>query len=231
MSPPRLLLQPALMAAVRAELERSRALGFLGPGEVDDHIVHGVDFARVIAHGDGAGAGHDVPESHVVRVLDLGAGGGIPGLVLLACLPDIELTMLDAHRRRTSFLEAAVTRLDGADRARVVHARAEEAGRDPQLRHSMDVVVARSFGPPAATAECAAPFLVPGGRLIVSEPPLEHLDRWPIEGLELLGLRRAAAPSLAHRFAVLVVVEPVADRFPRRVGVPARKPLFVSRET
>lgn len=225
-------MEPERLAAVRAELERSRDLGFLGPGAVDGHIDHAIDFARLV---DALLSESAIDEDRSGRVLDLGAGGGLPGLVLLTYLPAITVDLVDAHARRTSFLAAAVARLHVDGRALVLHGRAEVLGHDAGLRGAFDLVVARSFGPPAVTAECGAPFLRVGGHLVVSEPPDEACDRWPAEGLVSLGLRRRAASELPfvprHRFAVLRSFAPVDEALPRRVGVPAKSPLFVPRET
>ena len=86
------------------------------------------------------------------RVLDLGSGGGLPGLVLATARPELELTLLEARQRACRFLREAVAEL-GLTGVEVVESRAEEAARRPGLRESFDAVVSRSFGPPAATAE------------------------------------------------------------------------------
>jgi 16S rRNA (guanine527-N7)-methyltransferase len=157
-------------------------------------------------------------------VVDLGSGGGVPGLVLAARWPSASVVLLDASERRTAFLSDAAARL-APGRVTVCRARAEDAGRDPALRGLADLVTARGFGPPAVTAECAAPLLRVGGRLIVSEPP-EGPGRWPWEPLAEFGLaplREIRAPAA---YAVLVQVDPCPDRFPRRVGIPAKRPRF-----
>ena len=92
----------------------------------------------------------------------------------------------------------------------------------------MDLVTARGFGPPAVTAECAAPFLVLGGQLLVSEPPESDPDsRWPAAGLALLGMNldQVTSPTPAH-YAVIDQGERCPDRYPRRVGIPVKRPLF-----
>jgi len=92
------------------------------------------------------------------------------------------------------------------------------------------VVTARSFGPPAVVAECAAPLLRTGGWLVVSEPPdqsdEEAARRWPAEPLAQLGLRPGERLQAAFDYRVLSQAEPCPERFPRRNGVPARRPLF-----
>jgi 16S rRNA (guanine527-N7)-methyltransferase len=156
--------------------------------------------------------------------MDLGAGGGLPGLVLALGWPASHWVYLDASERRTAFLTEAVDEVGLADRVQVLRGRAEDLGRDPALRGGFDLVTARGFGAPAVTAECAAPFLAVGGRLLVSEPPGDD-ERWIPAGLALLGLLRG--PRL-HGCQVLDQTEPCPDRYPRRVGIPAKRPLFTS---
>jgi 16S rRNA (guanine527-N7)-methyltransferase len=201
------------LAAVVAEAQRH---GFVGKGPVSSAIEHARGFA----------AGVEEPPG---RVLDLGSGGGLPGLALADEWPTARVTLLDSQQRRCAFLRAAVEQLGYDDRVEVVEARAEIAGRQPGLRGGFDVVTARSFGRPAVTAECGAPFLRVEGWLVVSEPPGGgDLDdsRWPAAGLAMLGLSRGAEWASEFRFQSLVQTSVCPDRYPRRVGVPGKRPLF-----
>jgi 16S rRNA (guanine527-N7)-methyltransferase len=201
-------------AALEDVLGEARDLGFLGPGPVAGHIEHAAGFVQAVG------------EPHPRRVVDLGSGGGLPGLVVAAAWPGAAVVLLDANERRTQFLARAVSALELDRRVTVAQTRAEDAGRDPMWRGRADLVVARSFGPPAVTAECAAPLLEVGGRLVVSEPP-ETGDRWPADTLRQLGLRPAGRLEQAFsRFQILRQDEACSERFPRRVGVPAKRPLF-----
>jgi 16S rRNA (guanine527-N7)-methyltransferase len=155
-------------------LAEARQLGFLGPGPVEAHVEHAQGFLAA------AGA----PPS---RFLDLGSGGGVPGLVLAQAWPASHGVLLDGSDRRTAFLRRAVVQLGLAARARVVTARAEVAGHDPELRFGFDLVVARGFGAPAVTLECGAAFLQPGATLLVSDPP-DGEERWPDDLVSGLGL-------------------------------------------
>ena len=118
-------------------------------------------------------------------------------------------------------------RLGCSARVRVVAERAEVVGRDGAHRSTSPLVVARSFGPPAVTAECAAPLLATGGLLVVSEPPGGDGARWPVAGLALLG---AVPERVFHTtkgtFQLIRQASPCPERYPRRVGVPAKRPLF-----
>jgi 16S rRNA (guanine527-N7)-methyltransferase len=134
--------------------------------------------------------------------------------------------LIDANARRAAFLREAVGALDLSHRVEVLGQRAEEAGRDSNHRGKADLVVARSFGPPAVTAECAAPFLCTDGFLIVAEPPGGPPGRWPAGPLALLGLvsdQHQNAPVALQR---LRQAHPCPTRYPRRPGIPAKRPLY-----
>ena len=201
-------------AALVAVLERARNLGFLGPGPVEAHVQHAEAFAVAVP-------------TAPAQALDLGSGAGVPGLVLALRWPASRWMLLDAGLRRTEFLGEAARELRIDARVTILRARAEEAGHRGDLRSGFDLVVARSFGPPAATAECGAPFLHVGGRLLVSEPPEESDDRWSTAGLERLGLvQEGLVRADASTVRVFVQVSACPAGFPRRTGVPARRPLF-----
>lgn len=109
--------------------------------------------------------------------------------------------------------------------------RAENLGRS-RTRGTFDLVTARSFAPPAATAECAAPMLKQGGALVVSEPPdALGAGRWPDGALAALGLIRTSTktvvtPAGPVTLSQLLATTPCPPRYPRRVGVPFKRPLF-----
>lgn len=192
-------------------LERARDLGFLGPGPVEDHIEHAGVFVRAL-------------EGVAGTVVDLGSGGGVPGLVIGLARPDLHLVLLDARAKRCRFLEAAVDELGLV--GEVLEGRAEVLGHAP-LRGTCDAAVARSFGLPATTAECGSPLLRVGGRLIVSEPPPPpQPDRWPSGALAELGLATAERIGEAPSVQVLEQVTLCPAAYPRRDGQPAKRPLF-----
>jgi 16S rRNA (guanine527-N7)-methyltransferase len=209
----------------------ARQAGFLGPGPIEPHLRHAEGFATI------ARAQATASPSEYPRILDLGSGGGLPGLVVAVRWPEASLVLLDAMERRTDFLRRAIGRTGLGDRVSVVQERAEVAGRDPAYRSAFDGVVVRSFGPPAVVAECGAPFLRPGGWMIVSEPPggpiadAEESDevaslRWPAAPLAQFGLEPVAFVRDGFGYQVLTQRQACPERFPRRNGVPAKNPLF-----
>jgi 16S rRNA (guanine527-N7)-methyltransferase len=213
-------LRARVSANVEGVLRRSSKLGFLGGMALDEQIDHalGFVFAAEVSLGRAP-----------VTVLDLGSGGGVPGLVLSSCWPECRLVLMDANERRTEFLASELVEWGSGTAIEVVRARAEEVGRDPLWREQIELVTSRSFGAPAVTAECGASFLSLGGRLVVSEPPEVDSDsRWPADGVGQVGLGRADRLRFDGRFGfqVLTKVETLSDRFPRRVGIPTKRPLF-----
>jgi 16S rRNA G527 N7-methylase RsmG len=198
--------------ALRTVLEAAQRRGWVGPGSLDDIVAHALGFA--------AGPEPLAAGSHA---LDLGSGGGVPGLPLALAHPDTTWVLLDSWERRVDALRAAIGQLGLAARATAVHARAEEWGRGP-ARASADLVVARAFGPPARTAECGAPFLRLGGRLVVSTAP--DGGGWPDAVPELGLAARSTWAAGGGTFVSYRLEATVPERFPRRGPAQARGPLF-----
>lgn len=194
-------------------LRRAQEAGFLGPGPTEHHVTRALDVARVAG-------------SSPRRALDLGTGGGVPGLPLALFWPDSEWVLLDGSVKRTTFLGEAVEGLGLLNRVTVVPQRAEVAARLPAFRRTFDLVVARGFGAPAVTAECGSPFLKQAGKLVVAEPPGGDPSRWDPVGLAKLGMVLGESQDSPTAYQVLLQREPCPGRFPRRTGVPAKRPLW-----
>ncbi len=96
-----------------------------------------------------------------MRILDMGTGAGFPGMPLAIAYPDLKLTLVDATRKKLSFIEALISELH-LDNVRVVHGRADELARQ-DLRRSFDVVTARAVAGMDKLAAWIIPFVRPGG--------------------------------------------------------------------
>jgi 16S rRNA (guanine527-N7)-methyltransferase len=203
---------------LRRLLEESRSAGFLGPGPVEPHLRHAEGFARVVE-----GALGREPAGFV----DLGTGGGVPGLVLALRWPASGGAFVESGRRRCVWLRAALERLGAAARVEVLESRAEVVARSPEHRERFEAATARSFAGPAATAEIAAGLVAVGGALVVSEPPDADEARWPAAGLARLGFGPAEPVVAAQAHFVVVRKAAVApESYPRAVGRPAKRPLW-----
>jgi 16S rRNA (guanine527-N7)-methyltransferase len=221
-------------AADSADLQKvllaAREAGFLGPGPIERHYLHALGFVKLARRVE--------PVVANPRILDLGSGGGLPGLVVAQQWPAAHLVLLEANQRRAQFLERSVRACGLEDRVSVVQERAEIAGRDPSYRGAFDGVVVRSFGPPAVVAECAAPLLRVGGWLIVSEPPSdregngdnettpEDPGRWPADKLAQFGLEPVSFVRNDFGYQILKQQQQCPEQFPRRNGIPSKRPLF-----
>jgi 16S rRNA (guanine527-N7)-methyltransferase len=161
------------------------------------------------------------------RIADLGAGAGLPGLVLAIELPDAEVALVESVGKKCAWMEATIERL-GLANARVIWARAEEVDEEP-----FDVVTARALGALPVVCEYAAPLLREGGVLVAWKGAVDAAEE--ADGLaaaELLGLERDAVLSVQpyraseHRtLHVFRKVGPTPERYPRRPGMAAKRPL------
>lgn len=183
-----------------AELLRQSPHNLLSPRGLEElevrHFPESLDFSARLPAGP--------------RLLDLGSGGGLPGVVIAAARPDLEVHLLDATRKKTDFLTAASAELGLP--ITVHHGRAEDLAVG-QLAASFDLVTARAVAPLERLAPWAAPFLRPGGQLhaikgerwseeiTTAEPALRRL------GLAVHSTPADGAPERPHDGPLVVVLE------------------------
>lgn len=141
-------------------------------------------------------------------VVDLGSGGGVPGLVVAWCRDDLHTVLVERRATRADHLRRLVRRLDLGDRADVVEADATRLRGLPPAAATM----ARGFGTPRSVLTTARRLLAPGGLAVVAEPPEIDPRRWPDELLLETAMVRLTHPD-------------------RRVALFRRRPPNVSRES
>lgn len=156
-------------------------------------------------------------------LVDVGSGGGSPGIPLAWARPELDVVLLEASRRKCAFLQRVAA---GFPNVSVVCARAEEHGWSLG-RDVYSTAVARALAPPATALEWCLPLVRPGGALLLytgETPP--GLDR-AADALGATGPEEAAVEG-SHRRRLLVFrkVEPTPDRFPRRTGAARKRPLI-----
>ena len=163
------------------------------------------------------------------RVVDVGSGGGLPGLPLKIARPELEVVLVEADGAKAAFLVNACATL-GLAGVEVVSRRAEDAAHDPRLRETFDLAVARAVAPMPVLAELCLGFVRVGGRLLAQKTAAEDVDAGG-RAIEVMGggpPAAVAAPSAVRGSGTVVIVgklRPTPPAYPRRAGLPARKPL------
>ena len=163
------------------------------------------------------------------RIVDVGSGGGLPGLALKLVRSELEMTLIDSDQDKAAFLVQAAARFQLRD-VEVVGRPAEDVGRDPRYREAFDCAVARALAPMAVLVELCLPLVRVGGRLLAQKTQREDVAG-ATRAIEMLGGQLdevAPARSGARSAGTVVVVRKVTatpDAYPRRPGIPRRKPL------
>ncbi|MGE5483640.1 MAG: 16S rRNA (guanine(527)-N(7))-methyltransferase RsmG [Ignavibacteriales bacterium] len=176
---------------------------------------------------DGVAGGHPGWSS----LVDVGSGGGFPGIPLAIVRPRARVWLLESVRKKCEFLESVVRAL-GLEAA-VVWKRAEDAGRDPSLREMFDAVVSRAVAAMPVLAEYCLPLCRVGGVVVAMKgpeggPEADHAQ----EAIGALGGRISRVDEyelpwgMGKRSLVVIdKVRAVPGRYPRKAGIPAKKPL------
>jgi 16S rRNA (guanine527-N7)-methyltransferase len=155
--------------------------------------------------------GVDVVRGVEGAIVDVGSGGGVPGIPLAAALPDREVTLLEANRRKCEFL-----REWAPPNATVAHGRAEEQGTE-----AFGVAVAKALAPPPVAAEWCLPLVRLGGAVVLWVGPSADPARVARVAQRLGGELESDREGLL----VLRKLEPTPAGFPRRAGMARKRPL------
>jgi len=203
----------------------------------DRHVLDSLTLLPVLAEAE-TGEGRER-----LRVLDVGSGGGLPGLVLACVMPEAEFVLLDSTEKKCRFLSYAAAEL-GLSNVSVVHARAEAAGqergsrvdaggiakREGAMRDAFDVVTARAVGAMATLVELTVPFVRVGGLcvLIKGQKADEELEeaKGALHALHTSHAGTVDTPS--GRIVVLEKRRATPRMYPRPNGEPKRKPLGIT---
>ena len=161
-------------------------------------------------------------------LVDIGSGGGVPGLPLAIGRPSLRVTLVDSTAKKVRFLNETARNI-GRDNVVAIHSRAEDLGRDRQYRERFDVATARAVARLVTLVELILPLIRPGGVAILpkgsaSDEELAEADY----AIRLLGGR--ARPTLDGRVegTRIIIVDKLKStpaQFPRRTGVPNSTPL------
>jgi 16S rRNA (guanine527-N7)-methyltransferase len=163
-------------------------------------------------------------------LIDVGSGSGIPGIPLKILEPSLRLTLVEAKQRKAEFLQAVLPELGLSD-VTVVTRRAEEAGHNPSQREQFDYAIAKALAPLRTLLELTLPFVRMGGLVIA--PKGKEGDKEAKEARVALETLKGSVRTIddiplaepAQRVILIDKELPVPPRFPRRPGMPAKRPL------
>jgi len=166
------------------------------------------------------------------RIIDVGAGAGFPGLPLKIACPDMNLTMVESVRKKSAFLNHLISALR-LSKIRVCADRAENLAHDQLHRETYDVVLARGVAPLRSLAELTIPFCHIGGILIaykgthLQEEIHEALPALTTLGGEIVEEKRVNINGLKNYRTLIAIrkVRPTPPQYPRRSGMPRKRPL------
>lgn len=172
-------------------------------------------------------------EQHA-RIIDIGSGAGLPGLVIATARPMWRVCLLDSLKKRCAFTTAAMDAM-GLENVEVVWSRAEDAGRDENHRESYDVATARAVAEVRVLAELCLPCVRVGGHWVAPKGPRPEEEiaqgHQAIQNLggdiDSMRTDTYSTPSSGTTFTVLTVkkVTPTPETYPRKPGSIKKKPL------
>ncbi len=166
----------------------------------------------------------------VGSLVDVGTGGGLPGIPLVIMLPDLKVTLVEATGKKCEFLQNVIRKLKLSS-VTVLNGRAEDVGRAEEHRGCHDVIVARAVGSLSELMELSLPLLRCGGMLLAikGRSAEEELERARGALVELAGEIISVSPLIEEGSeAVVIEIRKTAetpDKYPRRAGMPKKRPL------
>ena len=174
-----------------------------------------------------------IPWSEGLRIADVGTGAGFPGLVIAIMHPECQVTLMDATGKKLRFIKHVGEAL-GLGNIRVLHSRAEDAGRSRSHREAYDIVTARAVAPMPALMEYTLPLAKLEGQVIAMRGSEAYEETnaaaraIDILGGELYAIEEIRLPTLSNsRYLVIVdKVDPTPRPYPRNAGTPTRQPIL-----
>jgi 16S rRNA (guanine527-N7)-methyltransferase len=163
-------------------------------------------------------------------LIDVGSGGGVPGMVVAIARPDMQVCLLDSTRKKVKFLGETAAVL-GLSNVTAIHARAEELAHDPSHRETYTIGTARAVARLATLVELVLPFVTVGGMVVFPKGAgaTGELD----EARQAIGFVGGKHPRLVTsarddtRYVLIDKVQSTPERFPRRTGIPGKQPIGV----
>lgn len=171
------------------------------------------------------------PLEDAESIIDVGTGAGFPGLPIKIVNPQVKLTLLDSLNKRLNFLKEVVTELKLED-VKFIHSRAEDGGRNPELREMYDIAVSRAVGNMTLLSELCLPYVKVGGYFIALKgPAVEEEVNEAKHAISLLGGKleeimevEIEGTDLNHKLVIIKKIKNTPNTYPRS-SLAIKKPL------
>ncbi len=168
-----------------------------------------------------------------LQIADLATGAGFPGIPIKLVLKESQLTLVESTHKKITFLKHITEVLELED-VEIVCQRAEALGQEPNYRDRYDLVTARAVAHMATLVEYCLPFCRLGGRMVAPKGQDAHQEtekaQHALESLggRLIDIKRISLPGLSREQYLVVIekVHPTPANYPRRVGIPSKRPLL-----
>ncbi|MCQ2380834.1 MAG: 16S rRNA (guanine(527)-N(7))-methyltransferase RsmG [Acidaminococcaceae bacterium] len=171
------------------------------------------------------------PAMHNATVADVGTGAGFPGVPLKIFDPDIKLFLIDSLAKRLKFLDTLVVEL-GLQNVTTVHARAEDAGKDKNLREQFDFVTARAVARLNVLVEFCLPLVKVGGKFVAMKGDAQDEIAEAENAIKLLGgkiaeIKNIKLPNLEDKRTLVIIekIKTTPNKYPRKAGTATKEPL------
>lgn len=163
--------------------------------------------------------------------IDIGTGAGFPGIPLKIYYPEINMTLLDSLKKRTSFLHEVINQI-GLKNVKVIHGRAEDVAKDAEHREKYDVVLSRAVAPMNVLCEYCLPFVKIGGTMIAMKGKNVNEEiKSAKKAIDILGgkyiytFEYQLPPDIYHCAVIIEKKNLTPAKYPRKAGVPEKNPL------
>ena len=171
-------------------------------------------------------------KSDKISLIDVGTGAGFPGLPIKIAYENVDVVLLDSLNKRIKFLDEVITKL-GLKNIKTIHSRAEDGGRNKDLREKFDIAISRAVANLASLAEYNLPYVKVGGYFVamksgeIDEEAANAKKAISLLGGEVEKIEKFQLPNsdIDRSLVIVKKIKATSKKYPRKAGLPTKEPL------